>query len=574
MRTGARLVLGACALLAALAIAGGACWPRHPADDGVSRDAANRSRTAQADAELAARETAEGPLAPSEPATPSAGATQRQLVAGPGVLRGRLLAPAGMPLPTPTRLIAVVDDTDWQSFLHQRNGGGARVTLQVDADGTFALAWPTDAERMTLYADAPTLADVALAVIYRTAPGEFAFARVARVPGEWIAPTLAPQQRVAYVDGVLELSTYGAIVIVGTLGESLPPGSFAPFNQRANVLVRAWLSESVEWKWDAVAGGEFRFEHVPLDGDITLGVEGPYHWLDPIVIREPQPGETRDVGAVGERRYALHGRLVDAHGAPVAAAGVRAYETGPGGFPQHLDWQKTDAEGRFALGRIPARTIAIRAGRVHPEYGASGVLTTFEIAPGAVLSGDELVLQLQPSARLAGLVLRPDGSPARGARLRIPRSAAVTDPWEGTSRLDATADEHGRFSFFEVPARALDLSVWEDRQLEHEPNLVARLVVAPDTDNLVVRLAPIAPLRGQLVSADGAPWNEKWFLETSSDNVDWWGGTFESSAFEHERLWPGQWWIQARTESGLRSPTIEIDVPGDLAREHVLVLQP
>ncbi|TAJ18560.1 MAG: carboxypeptidase regulatory-like domain-containing protein, partial [Planctomycetota bacterium] len=564
-RIASRAVLVACAALAALAIAGGACWLRRPAEDAVIRGAPSAARSAHADAALEARADEPAPSAAREldPAS-AAPKARRSIVAGSDVVRGRLLAPADMPLPEKTRMIAVVDDDDWQSFLHQR-AGGARLTLQVGADGEFGFAWPFDADRVTLYADAPTLADVALAVIHRSANSGFTFARVERVPGEWIAPTLAPQQRVAYSDGALELRAQPAIVLIGRLGAAPAPGERLTQHDFADVIVRAWLDEQLEWKIDRLApGASFRFEHVPLGGDVSVRIEGPHHWLEPLSIPAPRAGETRDLGELGERRYSLRGRLVDARGAPVASGGVRAHEVGRNGFPMHVDWTSTDAEGRFTLQHVPPRAIVVRAGRNHPEFGTPGVLTSVEIAPEAVLADAELLLQLAPSAHLAGLVLRPDGTPAAGARLRIERSARDRERWDGDGRFDAHADEHGRFAFFEVPARALDLCAWEDRQLLNEPNLVARLGVAPGTDDLVVRLAPIAPLRGRLVTDGGAPWNERWYLETSSDSVDWWGGTFDTSAFEHTRLWPGRWWIQARTESGLRTQTIELDVPADL----------
>lgn len=587
MRPLARVGLCGLVALVALAVGWGACRHRAATDDAGVRDASRapagsiEPALAHRAAELAPRD-AETPIDPpvAAPADATRPAAQRASVAGAEIVRGRLLAPRGMELPERTRVVAVVDDGEWQSFLHQR-ASGARLTLAVDAAGAFEFTWPAEADRMVLYADAPTLADVALAVVYRIGQGALEFARVERVPGAWVAPTLAPQQRVAYADGALELPAQAAIVIVGSLIEDAAAPSprllqqgTRPLLESTRVIVRAQLAESLEWRWSVYPGARFSFEHVPLEGPISVRIEGSDHWMNPLEIRDPVPGETRDLGALGERRYELIGRVVDAHGAPVAGAGVRALELGSAGFPQHIDWSATDADGRFLLRRVPPRGLTLVAGRTHPQFGTSGLVTRFEIAPEAVLAGTELLLELAPSTRLAGVVLRPDGSPASAALLRIPQRPRDERIWADRSRLAAATDAHGRFAFEEVPLGPLDLCAWEDRQLLDEPNLVARIEVDAGSEQLVVRLAPIAPLRGRIVSADGTAWNERWNLETSSDNVDWWGASFDTSHFEHRRLWPGRWWIQARTQTGAVTRTLEIEVPQDLAREHVLVLQP
>jgi len=528
--------------------------------------------------------TAPAPVADLSSAEPASASNDAALRAAPPepsrvpvpaqVIRGRLLAPRDMPLPPDAALFVVQDHADWRGFLHQRSEPRERVALA--ADGSFEFAWPVDQERVTLFADAPTLANAALAVVFRVGPEAFEFARVARKPGSWIQPSLLPGSRAPYAEGWFELRAHPALVLTGRLTDEPARIEVEPRFQRAHLCLHAWQGEAFEQSVELGPGEAFRIEHVPLDGPIHVRIDGPGHWLASTLVEDPRAGETRDLGLLGERRYQLRGRLLDEHGQRVSSGGVRALEIDADGNVSDLGWSETDAAGGFVLARVPLRPFHVQAGRRQPEYGVHGALTRYAVAPDPALFAAGLELVLPPVARIEGSVQRPDGTPAATARLRV-TAAELVDAL-GRVHIPGTqpyaVDEYGRFVLDDLVASEHRLRLWEDRQLHNEPNLIAVVDVRAPALDLEIRLAPIAPLRGRVVQEDGTPWDGSWFLETTDDDVDWWGETYTVAEFEHARLWPGRWWIRARTDSGLQSRKLELEVPADLAHELVLVLQP
>lgn len=100
---------------------------------------------------------------------------------------------------------------------------------------------------------------------------------------------------------------------------------------------------------------------------------------------------------------------------PIAAADVVLAEDGLTPFPLQ---GRTDADGRVALGPIPARpaTLSVRADGFMPESG---------VPLGRETSG-EMLVALVRGGRLTGEIVDAEGSPVEGARLEI-----VGNDWRG-----------------------------------------------------------------------------------------------------------------------------------------------
>jgi RNA polymerase sigma factor (sigma-70 family) len=118
----------------------------------------------------------------------------------------------------------------------------------------------------------------------------------------------------------------------------------------------------------------------------------------------------------------------------------------------------TDAEGRFRFDSVPEGLWSLWAGGGGFLWSASPV---FRIEPGQ--AGPDLELVLEPLPRrnvIAGVVLRPDGTPSVGTRVQ-----AEPGPENGSWHFMELTDELGRFSMrvlpdviYDVTARGLGYS--------------------------------------------------------------------------------------------------------------------
>lgn len=130
---------------------------------------------------------------------------------------------------------------------------------------------------------------------------------------------------------------------------------------------------------------------------------------------------------------AIEGRVVDASGSGLESA--RVYCNLAAGPPSTAD-TLTDRDGRFVLGHLPDGQLAISAvmnGRNsvldRPAFVRVGLTTTIE----------DIVLASAPS--ISGTVVRPDGTPAKGATVRA--SGKTRGTWS-----IADSDELGAFRVF------------------------------------------------------------------------------------------------------------------------------
>jgi hypothetical protein len=85
----------------------------------------------------------------------------------------------------------------------------------------------------------------------------------------------------------------------------------------------------------------------------------------------------------------------------------------------------------------------------HPGVTDAAGATTITVAAGEQRLGVDFVTALVPTTQVRGVVLRPDGQPAAGARLTIGRARSGTSPLD-TITTSATANAKGAFTFAAV----------------------------------------------------------------------------------------------------------------------------
>jgi hypothetical protein len=97
----------------------------------------------------------------------------------------------------------------------------------------------------------------------------------------------------------------------------------------------------------------------------------------------------------------------------------------------------------------PAGRTVMFAPIYHPGVTDVAAAVPISLAAGEQRLGVDLVTMFVPTAQVRGVVLRPDGQPAAGARLTIARARAVMSSLDAMS-ASATADAKGAFSFGSV----------------------------------------------------------------------------------------------------------------------------
>jgi len=261
----------------------------------------------------------------------------------------------------------------------------------------------------------------------------------------------------------------------------------------------------------AETGGDGRFELEGLTaGELELWIRTPWGGLDfekRWVTADGVP-EEETFFVPGPARLAGHVR--DADGEPAAGAWVAlSSEQEARRFPwarigsmlevEHggLRIVRTDGEGRFDLGDVPARE-RLQLG-AYPSGGETGdVFGAFarriELDEG---EEREVELTLVPATTLAGRVVDPEAAPVAGATIEVEIDAGA----DRSFLAEALTDGAGQYRFERVPALRVrveaDLegfrgtSTWVDLRDAEDG-------VAPD---LVLR--PASTVRGHVVDTEG-----------------------------------------------------------------------
>lgn len=207
-------------------------------------------------------------------------------------------------------------------------------------------------------------------------------------------------------------------------------------------------------EFDGVSG-RFKVD-VGTDGRKGIALDAPGHatWFD--VVSFSSAGNL-DIGTVHLRRErVVGGRVKDARtGLPVPGVGIR-YATSiaqtlnmPAGDEYPVGWwATTDANGRFALSRLPRQ-------RVYLEVSAVGHMTHLIELPA---DANQLDINLGGGATIKGSLLFGDGTPVDGmVALRSPSNSRWldTNDWRP---LERQVDPKGGFQFDGLAAGSYYLS--------------------------------------------------------------------------------------------------------------------
>lgn len=242
----------------------------------------------------------------------------------------------------------------------------------------------------------------------------------------------------------------------------------------------------------------------------------------------------------------LSGTVVDAEGRPAAGVSVWLSSTGPtsqgptGAInqgPKALTTAETDDEGRFQIERPDDSKV--EGGSWHSALWAyrPGSRLARLVLKWRLPEADEPVrLTLGPPASISVRVLRPDGSPAVGARVCPARLNhlvfnAPRPPDKLLDRLTATADADGRATldgFISDELYSIDVTMGDDLVQCLVPSPGSNTVALRPLGRLSVRLVsddPEAPLKGWRITATSRPADDNyhgpsthWRRETTGDD--------------------------------------------------------
>jgi protocatechuate 3,4-dioxygenase beta subunit len=198
----------------------------------------------------------------------------------------------------------------------------------------------------------------------------------------------------------------------------------------------------------------------------------------------------------------LSGRVLDKAGRPVEGAEIHRFD---GMAPvERLEISlrhekpitKTGADGRFTLGELPAGK------PIHLFVTAEGSLpaTVQGLRPPTA----NLVIRLQPGARLAGRVVDENDEPVAEAGVRLVWQARLEGRPVGDSVYrDATTDSTGRFEIRDSPAGVVQVTASARGFMEPSP--FEWTVPSPPGAELAIRLRRGVVLQGQIKTTRGEP---------------------------------------------------------------------
>jgi hypothetical protein len=236
------------------------------------------------------------------------------------------------------------------------------------------------------------------------------------------------------------------------------------------------------------ADGRFRLRGLKADKPVTIWADAPglaRGRSDDVRIF---PGKDRDIGRVvllpGTR---VRGRVVDAQGKPIAAAGVKLdlyrHQLGHTITAQGTEWTFTaDADGRFTTSPLPA-------GNGNFQLSAPGRVRTFvykQAEPGTPVIdlGDVTLPDEMP---VGGIVTDEDGKPAPGVEV-IPDY-----DWQNSTMTD----KGGRFTVHGVGKDLKSFQLQSNDYFAPEP-----FDVAPGQTDLKLTVIKAYQIHGTAVDAE------------------------------------------------------------------------
>jgi hypothetical protein len=430
-----------------------------------------------------------------------------------------------------------------------------------------------------------------------------AFANGTRKGRLWVDAKYAYMSRPVVVDPTAE-EEIADVVLEPSLGgrlevEVVPPRvalGDASFYDEVTVEVRADQRWSQVPPKDGLRLEENRFAVGGLDPDTTLLAEArhPEYANGETKGIEVVAGETQFVVVSFDLGATIAGEILNAEGERIPQARVLAMTTEQASrrnpfMNEKVDEQSEEGDGSFALEGVPAGEMVLI---IEADGYLEGRYELGEVRNGERREG--LQVRLDRGNLVAGVVQWPDGSPARGALVRISQRGGFGG-WDVERIMGETkVGEDGRFQFsalldgmcqlqassfergYEPPA---DASLRE-RLLDPPP--LWRAVAAdvnPGTLNLVMDLSEGTALAGRVVDETGEPVRSFQIIATPSEN-----DILSTSArkavkdrfrakdgsFVLEGLPLGKWVVTARGLGYGDGAEVEVSAPRDEPVEIVL----
>jgi hypothetical protein len=289
--------------------------------------------------------------------------------------------------------------------------------------------------------------------------------------------------------------------------------------------------------------------------------------LRPLVVRLAASG-TGDVPLRLERGREAEVRVMDDRGDPVARAHVHVLPADPDADARALFWNTpswafTDAGGTVRFEGLP---------RVALEVEVEGQASWEDSVRTPLPVGVEAVVVVRDAGRtIEGTVVGPDGRP-------VPRVRVTAGGWqEGTWwETGATTDSEGQFRVTGLaPSGTPRLTATPDAETAKALHVVSAIRddVRTGSVDVVIRLAPAAAIRGEVVDESGRAVPEFEIEATAvgetppSDPVDA-GPLAGTNRFSLDGLAPGRWRLEAvaRGADPGRSRPVEVDAPAEGVR--------
>lgn len=286
-------------------------------------------------------------------------------------------------------------------------------------------------------------------------------------------------------------------------------------------------------------------------GVMGVAIDAPGHatWFDVVAFNS---AGTHDIGTVHlSRERVVGGRVKDARTRlPVPGVGIR-YATSLGetlNIPAGDDypvgwWVTTDANGQFALRRLPWR-------RVHLEVSAIGHMTHLVELPA---DGNQFDIALGGGATLKGSLLFGDGTPVDGTVMLRPRSDSRWVDRNGWRALERHVDPEGRFQFEGLAAGSYYLSARSAAGVVESRDLV----LAKDEAASVELIAePLGRLSGRISGLDESEWASFFIRDKSDSRVGQNSARFGNGRFVVNGIPDGDLVVQATANLQRRSRSI------------------
>jgi uncharacterized GH25 family protein len=232
---------------------------------------------------------------------------------------------------------------------------------------------------------------------------------------------------------------------------------------------------------------------------------------------------------------------------PVSGAEVRVERAGAAGKSDQ--WEKvsaatTDATGRVTLAGVPAGNCRI----VVTATGYAPRLIGYEeLKDGAARA---LIVELSKAVRVTGTVTDDAGHPVPGIPVRADNIMGIDGRgYPQPQRPDEKTDDGGRFTFTDVPAGYL-------QPFAHAPGWFhvesLKLVAAPPTTPIVLRVAATGGVRGKVVDRNGKPvGGGSVNVNPPGDPIGKWGGSMNTAAdgtFEFKDVPPGPYTVSTKPQ--------------------------